>query len=96
MPGSQAITFRPDEPRYEQVAKVIRQRIRGGEYRPGFPIPSINRLCQEFGIARVTADKTVRALRASGDVYTVPNMGSFVMTDEVRKQLASEPDATAT
>ncbi|MEU8276473.1 winged helix-turn-helix domain-containing protein [Microbispora bryophytorum] len=89
------IDFRPDQPRYEQVADVIRQRIRDGEYRPGFPIPSINRLCQEFGVAKNTADKAVRALRASGDVYTVPDMGSFVMTDEVRKQLASDGDAAA-
>ncbi|GLW98059.1 MULTISPECIES: GntR family transcriptional regulator [Microtetraspora] len=72
------IEFREDQPRWEQVARVIRDRIVVGEYRPGSRVPSENDLMQEFGIARMTAHKVMRALRAEGTIYTVRGMGSFV------------------
>lgn len=33
---------------------------------------------QEFGVARMTAHKTMRVLREEGSVYTVRGMGNFV------------------
>lgn len=72
------IDFREDQPRWEQVAQVIRDRITAGDYRPGSRVPSENDLMQEFGIARMTAHKVMRALRAEGAIYTVRGMGSFV------------------
>ncbi|MEV4749007.1 winged helix-turn-helix domain-containing protein [Streptosporangium sp. NPDC049248] len=87
------IEFRPDRTRYDQVADVIRSRIAEGVYRPGMPVPSINRLCQEFGIARVTAGKVVTALQKSGHAYTIPNLGTFVMTEEKRRELGGETES---
>jgi GntR family transcriptional regulator len=72
------IEFREDQPRWQQVARVIRERIAAGRYRPGTRVPSENDLMQEFGIARMTAHKVMRALREEGAVYTVRGMGSFV------------------
>jgi DNA-binding GntR family transcriptional regulator len=72
------IEFREDQPRWEQVARVIRDRIAAEEYRPGSRVPSENDLMQEFGIARMTAHKVMRALRDEGTIYTVRGMGSFV------------------
>jgi len=72
------IEFREDQPRWQQVARVIRERIAAGTYRPGSRVPSENDLMQEFGIARMTAHKAMRALRDEGAVYTVRGMGSFV------------------
>lgn len=86
------IEFRPDRTRYDQVADVIRERIAEGVYRPGMPIPSINRLCQEFSIARVTASKVVTALQKSGHAYTIPNLGTFVMTQEKLRELGGETE----
>ncbi|MFD2348687.1 hypothetical protein ACFSTC_03665 [Nonomuraea ferruginea] len=37
---------------------------------------------QEFGIARMTAHKAMRALREEGTIYTVRGMGSFVSSPE--------------
>lgn len=79
------IDFREDQPRWHQVAQVIRERITAGTYRPGSRVPSENDLMQEFGIARMTAHKVMRALREEGAIYTVRGMGSFV----------SPPDTTA-
>lgn len=70
--------FREDQPRWQQVAHVIRERIAAGTYRPGSRVPSENDLMQEFGIARMTAHKVMRALRDEGAIYTVRGMGSFV------------------
>ena len=70
--------FREDQPRWQQVAQVIRKRIAASTYRPGSRVPSENDLMQEFGIARMTAHKVMRALRDEGTVYTVRGMGSFV------------------
>ncbi|TMR94590.1 GntR family transcriptional regulator [Nonomuraea basaltis] len=72
------IEFREDQPRWQQVAQMIRERIAAGTYRPASRVPSENDLMQEFGIARMTAHKAMKALRAEGSIYTVRGMGSFV------------------
>lgn len=59
------------------MADVIRERIRSGTYPPKHLVSELS-LVQEFGIARDTARKAVRALREEGLLYTVPHMGSFV------------------
>ncbi|KAF4408607.1 GntR family transcriptional regulator [Streptomyces lycii] len=73
------IKFRPDVPRWKQVADVIRERIAGGTYSPGARIPSVIELQAEFGIATSTGQKVHRALRAEGLVYSEPGMGTFVV-----------------
>jgi GntR family transcriptional regulator len=69
--------FEPDRPKWQQVADVIRLRISDGTYPPKRLVSELS-LVQEFGIARDTARKTVRALREEGLIYTVPHLGSFV------------------
>jgi GntR family transcriptional regulator len=85
--------FEPDRPRWQQVADVIRQRIQAGTYPPKHLISELS-LVQEFGIARDTARKAVRALREEGLIYTVPHMGSFVSlrddTDAPKDELPTE------
>jgi GntR family transcriptional regulator len=72
------ITFAPDEPRWRQVAAVIRQRIADGTYPPRSRVPSVVQLTAEFGIAAATGQKVHRALRDEGLIYTEPGLGSFV------------------
>lgn len=76
------IEFRPDEPRWAQVAAVIRERIADGTYPPRTRVPSVIALQGEFGIAQATAQKTLRRLREEGAIYTVPGLGSFVAEPE--------------
>lgn len=70
--------FAPDEPRWRQVARVIRGRIDDGTYPPRTRVPSVVEMLEEFGIATSTGQKVHRALRAEGLIYTEPGMGSFV------------------
>lgn len=72
------IEFRPDEPRWRQVARVIRQRIDDGTYPPGGRVPSVVEMLGEFGVATSTGQKVHRALREEGLIYTEPGLGSFV------------------
>ncbi|MGS2641655.1 winged helix-turn-helix domain-containing protein [Streptosporangium sp. G12] len=69
--------WRADLARWEQVARVIRARIEGGEYKAGHLI-SERGIVEEFGIAYTTARKVTAGLRADGLIYTRPNYGSFV------------------
>src|SRR5687767_10824537 len=53
---------------YAQIAAELRTRIDSGTYPPGSPLPSETRLADEFGVTRVTINKALTLLRASGDV----------------------------
>ncbi|MFC8583443.1 GntR family transcriptional regulator [Streptomyces sp. NPDC057217] len=76
------IEFAPDQPRWRQVADVIRQRIEDGTYPPRTRVPSVLGLQAEFGIAAATGQKVHRALRDEGLIYTEPGLGSFVSQPE--------------
>jgi GntR family transcriptional regulator len=66
------------EPRYRQIAAILRDRIESGELEPDRPIPSEVQIQQEFGVARETARRAVALLRDEGLVVTVPGMGTYV------------------
>ncbi len=65
-------------PLYQQVAAVIRERIRSGELRPKDQVPSEQQMVSEHGIARDTARQAIALLRAEGWVFTVPQRGTYV------------------
>ncbi|MGW1440275.1 GntR family transcriptional regulator [Streptomyces griseus] len=80
------IEFAPDQPRWRQVAAIIRQRIEDGTYPPRTRVPSVLQLQAEFGIAAATGQKVHRALRDEGLIYTEPGLGSFVTRTDARPQ----------
>lgn len=51
---------------YSQVAGVLRRRIAQGEWRDGDPLPTLDALCEAFGVARVTARQAVQMLVGEG------------------------------
>lgn len=69
----------PNRPKWQQVAEIIAERISAGTYPPGSRVPSVLQLQAEFGIATVTGQKVMRALRERGLIETVSGMGSFVV-----------------
>ncbi|MFE9886894.1 GntR family transcriptional regulator [Streptomyces scopuliridis] len=72
------IEFAHDQPRWRQVAEVMRARIADGTYPPRSRIPSLIQIQGEFGIAGATAQKVLRQLRDEGLTYTEAGLGSFV------------------
>lgn len=51
---------------YSQIAGVLRRRIAQGEWRDGDALPTLDELCDEFGVARVTARQAVQLLVSEG------------------------------
>ena len=66
------------EPRYQQLAAVLRGRIESGEISPGDRLPSQHTLAQDYGVARMTAAKALQALVDEGLAVIVPGMGTYV------------------
>lgn len=65
-------------PPYQQIADILRRRIKDGQYRPDTRKPTESELVEEFEVARTTARRAVAVLRDEGLIYTVPNRGSYV------------------
>lgn len=70
------------DPLYLQLAAVLISRIERGVYPLGRAVPGVDRLMQEFGIARGTARKTLVLLAEMGYLRTVVGKGSFVIERE--------------
>jgi GntR family transcriptional regulator len=66
------------EPRYRQLAAILRGQIERGELRPGDRLPSQVTLVQEYGVARMTAGKAIQVLVDEGLAVVVPGMGTYV------------------
>ncbi len=69
--------FDPTRPKWQQIADVIRTRIRSGQYAVAHHLSEVA-MQQEFGVARDTVRKATKELRATGWITTTPGMGSFV------------------
>ncbi|GGT10513.1 hypothetical protein GCM10010271_11240 [Streptomyces kurssanovii] len=65
-------------PLYVQLANVVAQQIASGTLAPDRPIPSENRMAEEYGVARLTARRATQELRERGLVVTVRGKGSYV------------------
>ena len=65
------------EPAYRQLAGILSQRIRAGEWPRG-PLPSVKALQQDYGVGRDTVLHALRLLREGGLIFTVSKRGSYV------------------
>jgi GntR family transcriptional regulator len=65
-------------PLYRQLADIISEKIRAGEYRPGARIPSEIVLAKTFGIGRPTARQATEALIRKGMLLRRRGAGTFV------------------
>jgi AcrR family transcriptional regulator len=66
------------EPPYRRIAAEIRDRIVGGELRPGDQAPSARQITREYGVAIATATRVLAALRDEGLVHPVAGVGTVV------------------
>lgn len=81
-----AIEWRANQPRWVQIAAIIKQRINQGVYAVDEQVPSEHQIVQEFGVARGTARKVLVRLREEGVVYAVRGLGNFVANPAVDDQ----------
>jgi GntR family transcriptional regulator len=70
-------------PLYHQMEQDLRSRLHGGEYGPGDPLPSEERLCEQYGVSRITVRRALDALIAQGLIVRRRGVGSFVAERKV-------------
>lgn len=69
-------------PRYQQVARDLKQAIASGIYPVGAHLPTELQLCEQFKISRFTAREAVRLLSASGLVTRRQRVGTVVTASQ--------------
>jgi len=69
---------RSGDPPYLVIAAALRAKIEAGEYQSGDALPSINRLSQEYGVAKTTAQKALNLLKAEGLAVGRQGWGTIV------------------
>jgi len=67
-----------DVPLYEQLAAILRERIRTGDLKHLDRVPPETTLEQEFEVSRDTVRRAIQQLRDEGLVFTVRRRGTFV------------------
>ena len=53
-------------PLYAQLASILRSNINGGEWPPGFEIPTIDDLRTQYGLSRITVRQAIQMLVMEG------------------------------
>jgi DNA-binding GntR family transcriptional regulator len=67
---------------WEQLAAILRDQIKAGDYQPRQVLPSETHLQQEHGVSRGTVRRAVRALAEEGYVVVRQGRGAFVAPAE--------------
>lgn len=65
-------------PLYHQLEQDLRARVNGSEFQPGDPLPSEERICEQYGVSRITVRRALDALIAQGLIVKRRGVGSFV------------------
>jgi DNA-binding GntR family transcriptional regulator len=71
------------EPPYAQLARSIRERIAGGEYRPGDRLPSEAELCTAYGVSPMTVRRAIAELVREDVAVTEHGRGTFVKVPQL-------------
>jgi GntR family histidine utilization transcriptional repressor len=67
-------------PRYSEIRRELETAIVSGEWPPGHRVPSEQELVKRYGCSRMTVNKALSALAASGLIVRRRRSGSFVAT----------------
>jgi DNA-binding GntR family transcriptional regulator len=71
------------EPPYAQLARLLRERIADGEYRPGDRLPSEAELCEAYGVSPMTVRRAVTRLVREEVAATEQGRGTFVKAPQL-------------
>lgn len=65
-------------PLYHQLEQDLVERINRGEFAPGVLLPTEERICEQYGVSRITVRRALDALIAQGLIVRRRGVGSFV------------------
>lgn len=72
-------------PVYKQIVQSISRNIDNGVLTKDDVLPSVNKISEEFSLARGSVFNAYNDLRASGIVDSIPGKGYFVLSTETRQ-----------
>jgi GntR family transcriptional regulator len=70
-------------PRYHRIADTLRERIRGGEWSAGAPLPNQRRLARDFGVTLMTLRQALELLERDDLITRRHGLGTFVATPSI-------------
>ena len=65
-------------PLYHQLAQDLMERINAREFQPGDALPTEERICDQYGVSRITVRRALQSLIAHGMIVRRRGVGSFV------------------
>lgn len=72
------VTFGQQATKVKQLADMLSREISAGKYKPGCPLPSINKLSSGYGVSRDTVFKAFIDLKDRGIIDSTPGKGYYV------------------
>lgn len=66
------------DPIYNQVVKILKEMINGGEFQPGERFLTERRISEEYDISRNTSNKVISSLVSEGILEIRKGIGTFV------------------
>lgn len=72
-------------PLYHQIQQRLLARIQSGEFKPGDPLPSIERIAEQMGVSPMTVRQAVRALIDLGVIYSRQGKGTFLSSIKLER-----------
>lgn len=70
-------------PKYRQLIEAVQQKIRSGELRKGDKIPSLSRLCKQYGLSQDTVLAAYNELKSKGIITSQVGKGYFIQSEQV-------------
>jgi DNA-binding LacI/PurR family transcriptional regulator len=65
-------------PQYRRIYDSLLEKISSGALQTGDQVPSEKKLCETFGVSRITAKRALELLAEQGYISRFPGKGSFV------------------
>ncbi|WMT75970.1 histidine utilization repressor [Bradyrhizobium sp. Ash2021] len=78
--------------RYAEIQRALETAIFSGDWPPGARVPSEQELLKQYRCSRMTVNKALSALAASGLIVRRRRSGSFVATPEAEKNVLQISD----
>jgi DNA-binding GntR family transcriptional regulator len=68
----------PENTGYAEIAAHYRRQIQDGHLKPGDAMPSLRKVCEQFGVAQTTANRAYRQLKMEGLTLARTGVGTVV------------------
>jgi len=75
------IKFNSDIPKYQQLVNAINDALSNNSLTSGDALPSVNNVCNDYGLSRDTVFKAYTILKENRVIESVPNKGYYVAND---------------